>query len=155
MFTPVFSHIDHAKFDRLTVGLGRAAALVLISYFCLKIVGLAHDNRWHLLATNWGAWYLVEMLGFVLLPCVMFVAATRANNASLTRFASVIVIVGIVLNRLNVCIIAFNWNVADKHHPHWMEIAIAITIVAVGLLTFRAIVNRMPILWNHPHYEVH
>jgi Ni/Fe-hydrogenase subunit HybB-like protein len=155
VFSDQVSHIDRAKFDRLTVGLGRAAALALISYFCLKIIGLAHDNRWHLLATKWGAWYLLEMLGFVLLPCLMFVAATRSNNAGLTRFASVIAIAGIVLNRLNVSIIAFNWNVADKHFPHWMEIAIAVTIVAVGLLTFRAIVSRMPILWNHPHYEPH
>jgi Ni/Fe-hydrogenase subunit HybB-like protein len=155
IFSDQVSHVDHAKFDRLTVGLGRAAALALISYFCLKVIGLAHDNRWHFLATKWGAWYLVEMLGFVLLPCLMFVAATRSNNASLARFASVIAIAGIVLNRLNVSIIAFNWNVADRHLPHWMEFAIAITIVAVGLLTFRAIVSRMPILWNHPHYEPH
>jgi Ni/Fe-hydrogenase subunit HybB-like protein len=155
IFSDQVSHVSHAKFDRLTVGLGRAAALTLISYFCLKIIGLAHDNRWHLLATKWGAWYLVEMLGFVLLPCVLFVAAARANNARLTRFASVIAIIGIVLNRLNVSIIAFNWNVADKYYPHWMEYVISITIVTVGLLTFRAIVNRMPILWSHPHYETH
>ena len=44
-------------------------SLVLFGYFAAKVLGVAHGNHWHLLADGYGAWFLVEMLGFVLLPC--------------------------------------------------------------------------------------
>ncbi len=34
-----------------------------------------------------------------------------------------------------------------------MEILTSLTIITIGVLTFRWIVNRMPILREHPAYE--
>ena len=61
-------------------------------------------------------------------------------------------VLGIVLNGLNVSVITFQWNLEDRYFPHWMEFAVTISIVTVGLLTFRWIVNRMPVLYDHPMY---
>jgi hypothetical protein len=36
-----------------------------------------------------------------------------------------------------------------------MEIGITVFIVTVGILIFRFIVTRMPILYEHPEYEPH
>jgi uncharacterized membrane protein YidH (DUF202 family) len=69
------------------------------------------------------------------------------------RTAAVIAVVGIVVNRLNVAMVALNWNVASRYVPSWMEITISLTIITVGVLTFRWIVNRMPILREHPEYR--
>jgi len=55
-------------------------------------------------------------------------------------------IVGVVLNRINVSIIALHWKNPLVYVPSWMEIVGSVTIVTLGVVTFRWIVNRMPIL---------
>jgi Ni/Fe-hydrogenase subunit HybB-like protein len=146
--------VDHdpAHMDRLVLGLGRGAAVVLFTYFGLKWIALAHGQHWDLLLTPWGWWWLLEVLGFVLLPCLLYAHAVRIGSAGLVRGASVITILGIVLNRLNVSLITFRWDQPERYVPHWMEVAVTITIVTVGLLTFRWIVNRMPVLHDHPDF---
>jgi hypothetical protein len=36
-----------------------------------------------------------------------------------------------------------------------MEIVISVFLVTVGIIVFRFIVTRMPILYSHPDYEEH
>lgn len=144
---------DPRQIDRLVLGLGKAAALVLITYFGLKWIALAHGQHWDLLFTSYGWWWLLEVFGFVLFPCLLYAAAVRIESAALVRFASVITVLGIVLNRLNVSLITFRWNASDRYFPNWQEFMITISIVTVGLLTFRWIVNRMPVLHDQPEFE--
>ena len=143
---------DPAETDRLVIGLGKAASVLLFTYFCIKWIGVAHGQCWEYLNTPYGYWFLVEMFGFVLLPCFLFGIGVRNQNATLVRFTAVLTVLGIVLNRLNVSVITFQWNLEDRYFPHWMEFAVTIMVVTVGLITFRWIVNRMPVLYDHPDY---
>lgn len=151
----VFQEARHsrARMDRLTLGLGKAAAVVLMVYFGLKWLALAHGQQWRLLLTPYGYWWLLEVLGFILLPCLLNAYAVRNRRAGLVRFACVITVLGIVLNRLNISIITYHWNAAERYIPDWKEFAITIMIVTLGLLSFRWIVNRMPVLNDHPDFE--
>jgi Ni/Fe-hydrogenase subunit HybB-like protein len=144
--------IGKADFDRLTIGLGKAAALTLITYFGLKLLAVAHDHNWHWLLTRYGAWWMFEVIGFVLLPAALFAVGVRHHNARIVRGTAVIAILGIALNRLNLSVIAFNWNLAEQYFPHWMEYTITITLITMFLLEFRWIVNRLPILHAHPKF---
>lgn len=145
--------VDHKQeMKKLTLGLGKAASLVLFVYFWLKVIGLMHGNNWALLGTPMGQWFLVEVLGFVLLPCFLFLWGTRKSSTGIVRFAAILTVLGILLNRFNVSIIAFNWNLAERYFPRWTEIMISVTIITVFLLSFRWIVNRMPVLRKHPDY---
>lgn len=139
--------------DGITLGLGKAASVVLFTYFFLKLLGVADGGHWALLMTPYGYWFLVEIVGFVLLPCFLFAHGVRERNVRLVRGTAVLTVIGIVINRLNVSLIAFNWNVADRYFPHWMELVTSITVITLGLITFRWIVNRMPVLREHPDYR--
>lgn len=143
----------HVDLEAITIGLGKAASVVLFTYFFLKLIGLADGGRWDLLTTPLGRWFAVELIGFVLIPCFLFAHAVRTRSARLVRVAAVLTVLGIVVNRLNVSLVALNWNVADRYFPSWMEIVTSVTIIAIGLLTFRWIVNRMPVLREHPEYR--
>lgn len=132
--------------DRLTVGLGRGAAIVLFAYFFLRLQGLAESGRFDLLATGWGAWLMVELVGFVLVPCLLLAHGARTGDAGLVRKAAIPAVLGVVLNRFNVSMIAFQADAAVRYVPSWMEIAGSLAIVTLGVLTFRWIVNRMPVL---------
>ncbi len=150
---------EHAgEHDEITLGLAKGAAVVLYGYFAFKVIGIGHGNDWNLLNTGYGHWFLVEILGFILLPCILFTTAVRQQNATLARWTALLTVVGIVLNRLNVSVIAFNWQLPaeERYFPSWMEIAVSVFIVTVGLLTFRWIVERMPVLREHPDFnDVH
>jgi len=141
--------------DYVTFGFGKAAALVLAGYFAINMFGVALGNHWGLLFTPYGLWFLLEMFGFVLLPCFLYSVGVRDHNAKLIRGAALLTVLGIVLNRLNVSLIAYNWHLPwdERYFPHWMEIGIMIFILIVGLVAFRFIVTRMPIFYKHPDFK--
>ncbi len=147
------THLDEK--EGIAFGFAKAAALVLFGYFAIKVVGIGMDNNWHYLTTSYGAWFLVEMLGFVALPCFLYAVGAREKNLNLIKWTSALTVFGVVLNRLNICLIAFNYHLPadEKYVPHWMEIAISIFIVTLGVVAFRFIVTRMPILYAHPDYQ--
>jgi len=146
----------HVDLDRITLGLGKAASILLFAYFFLRLQGLADSQTWALLNTRYGYWYLFEMFGFVLLPCILFAHGVRHRKTTLVRMTAAWTVVGVVVYRLNVSIVSFNWNVATPYVPSWIEILTSVTIITIGVLTFRWIVNRMPILREHPAYpEAH
>jgi Ni/Fe-hydrogenase subunit HybB-like protein len=119
----------------------------------LKLLGVADGGHWHLLNTPLGHWFLVELFVFVLLPCFLFANGVRERNVRLVRATAVLAVIGVVINRFNVSIIGFNWNVAERYIPSWMEILASVTLITLGILTFRWIVNRMPVLREHPEFR--
>jgi len=141
--------------DGVVLGFGKAASLVLAGYFIIKIIGIAVDDNWHLLVTPYGLWFLVELLGFVALPCFLYAVGVRDKNLKLIRRTAVLTVIGIVLNRLNVCLIAFNWYMpfSQKYYPHWGEIGLTLFMVTIGILVFKFIVTRQPIFHEHPDYH--
>jgi Ni/Fe-hydrogenase subunit HybB-like protein len=147
------SHL--AEKNLVTLGFGKAASFVLAGYFAIKVIGISADNNWSFLTTSYGIWFLVELLGFVGLPCFLYALGVREKNLKLIRGTAVLTVLGVIINRLNVSLIAFNWHLpsSERYFPHWMEIAISIFIVTVGIITFRFIVTRMPILYKHPDYN--
>ncbi len=144
-----------AEKDEVALGFGKAAALVLAGYFIVKLIGVSQGNGWHLLATSYGAWFLLEMLGFVALPCFLYAVGVREKNLKLIKWTAAWTVLGIIVNRLNVGLIAFNWQLpsAERYFPHWMEIGISVFLVTVGLIAFRFIVTRMPIMYAHKDYD--
>jgi len=141
--------------DQVALGFGKAASFVLAGYFIIKVIGISAGNHWHLLGTGYGVWYLVELLGFVGLPCFLYAVGVREKNLVLIRWTAVLTVIGVVLNRLNVSLIAFNWHLpaSERYFPHWMEIVISAFIVTIGLVAYKFIVSRMPIFYEHPDYK--
>jgi Ni/Fe-hydrogenase subunit HybB-like protein len=133
--------------DSLTLGLGKGASLALITYFVIKIIGVAHDNNWHHLATGWGQYFMFEMLAGVILPLVLFVYAIRNNKPGIARLAAFVGVFGIALNRLNTSLITFNYHLYQEI-PHWREIILVITLYASYILVYRAVLARLPILYS-------
>lgn len=135
----------HAAFDEMILGLAKGAAISLFAYYFFKALIFIHGKHWSLMKDFWGVWYLVEVIGFVLIPCFMFAYGIRNRSLGIIRTASVLTMVGIILNRLNVSVIAFNWNAAVKYYPTWMEIVVTLMIIFTEIWVFRWIVTRMPV----------
>ncbi|MDO4767121.1 MAG: polysulfide reductase NrfD [Pseudomonadota bacterium] len=139
----------------VTLGFAKAAAVVLFAYFNLKWIGVALDDNWKYLATGWGAWFLVELLGFVLTPCLMYAVAAREKNQNLAFYASIVTVAGIVLNRLNVSLVAFNWHLPAeaRYMPSLEEILLTVFIVTLEITVLRICLCKLPILHEHPEFK--
>ena len=141
----------HVDVDRLTLGLAKAGAVVMFAYFFLKLQGVIDNHALGLIGVGfYGKWWLLEMLGFVLLPALLYAWGARNGTVGAVRVAAVLGVLGIVLNRLNVSLVAYNWNLAQRYWPSWMEISVSLALVVIGVLAFRWIVVRMPVLRPHP-----
>ena len=136
-------------------GFGKAASFVLAAYFAIKVFGITMDNNWHYLSTGYGAWFLVELLGFVALPCLLYSIGVRDRSIKVIQWAAAWTVLGIVVNRFNVCLVAFNWHLpsSERYFPSWMEIGLSLFIVTVGVVVFKFIVTYMPVLYKHPDYK--
>ncbi|MBI5532419.1 MAG: polysulfide reductase NrfD [Deltaproteobacteria bacterium] len=147
--------ITRTQFDAITLGLGKAAAVALAVYFSTKVLAIALEDKWHYLGTRYGLWYLFEIAGFVVLPCFLLLVGYRERRVTLVRIAAGITVAGVVLNRLNVAMFAFNWRLPweARYWPHPMEIAVSLSLVMAGVVMFRWIASRMPILHEHPDWK--
>jgi Ni/Fe-hydrogenase subunit HybB-like protein len=147
------THLKEA--NGISLGFGKAASYVLAGYFAIKVLGISYGNHWNYLKTGYGIWYLVELLGFVALPSLLYAIGVRKKNLPLIKWTSVLAVLGVILNRFNVCLVAFNWQLpsSERYFPHWMEFGISAFIVMIGLILYRFIVTRMPILYEHPDYK--
>ncbi|KAF0219620.1 MAG: polysulfide reductase-like [Geobacteraceae bacterium] len=134
--------------DKLTIALAKGASMGLATYLTIKLIGIAHDNKWEYLATGWGQWFMFEIFFGVILPLGLFAYAIRNEKVGLVRFAAFMTVFGVVLNRVNTAMITFNWKLAEREIPHWREVLISITIFAIYITVYRFILYRLPILFQ-------
>lgn len=147
-----------AERDGVVLGFAKAAALVLAGYFIIKVIGISVDNNWHYLGTGFGLWFLVELIGFVAVPGFLYAVGVRDRNMSLIKGTAAWTVLGVIVNRLNVCLVAFNYHLpsSERYIPHWMEIGTTVFLVTVLVIVFRFIVTKTPIFYEHPEYtDVH
>ncbi|MCM2264556.1 MAG: polysulfide reductase [Desulfuromonadales bacterium] len=141
--------------DRCTFGLAKGASMGLITYLAIKLIGVAHDNEWGYLATGWGSWFMLELAIGVILPLALFAWAIHNQRVGVVRLAAFITVFGVVLNRLNTALIAFNWKLYPEI-PHVFEVLITVTIFAIYIVVYRFILYRLPVLfaWKAVEAEV-
>jgi len=140
----------HASHNSIVMGLAKICAGTMFVYLFLKVLVFVHGHNLAYMATPLGAWYLVEVVGLVALPCVLFVLALKKRSQVLARSAAILTLLGIIMNRLNISVIAFKWYEPVRYVPSWMEIEITFAIIFAEIWVFRWIVNRMPVLSDPP-----
>lgn len=150
VFSMQLSETNHHKQNEIIRGLAKICAGTMFAYFFLKLLVFIHEQGWVLINTPMGYWFLLEMLGFVVLPMALFFYSYRANNIPLVKIAAIITILGVILNRLNVTIIGFKWDMAIRYIPSWMELVVTLAVIFTEIWIFRWVINRMPVLSDSP-----
>jgi Ni/Fe-hydrogenase subunit HybB-like protein len=152
VFHAQISEENKHSHDGIVHGLSKICAFAMMVYLFLQIVVFVHGKHWMHLNSRMGAWYLTEMLGFVVFPMVLYFLAYRKYHISLVKVASLITMVGIIINRLNVTVIGFQWDEAVRYVPSWMEIVVTLTVLSIEIWIFRAVVRRLPVLREGPEW---
>lgn len=132
--------------DAILRGLARICAGAMFVYLFMQMLVFVHGQNWEHLSTGWGAWYALELGGFVALPAGLFLMGFRQRNTKVIRWAAVLTLLGIILNRLNISVIAFKWYETVRYVPSWMEIVVTLGVISAEIWVFRWVINRMPVL---------
>lgn len=150
VFFDQISEKNHKSQNGIVHGLSKICALTMFAYFCLQMLVFIHTKRWDLINTPMGYWFLVEMIGFVFIPMMMFFYSYRTINIFMVRFAAILTMIGVVMNRLNVTVIGFRWDAAVHYVPSWMEIVVTLAVIFTEIWIFRWVIHRMPVLSESP-----
>lgn len=150
VFRKEMTFLYKSSHRNIILSLARTCAAAMFVYFFMVALVFIHGKNYSYLNTPWGYWYLVEVVGFVLIPMFMFMYAYRYRNLLMVRAAAAMSIVGIILNRLNISTIAFNWYGEGVHYPTWMEVVVSVAVIFVQIWVFRWIVRRMPVYRESP-----
>ena len=140
-----------ASLDGITLGIGKAASFVLFTYVGLRLSSIAYENAWGYIDTPMGHWFLLEFSLFALLPFILYYGV-QMKNVGLVQFSSLLTMIAIIMNRLNISLIAFNWKLPDRELFYWKEFVVVIAVLTIEVLVYRWVVNRMPVLREHPDY---
>jgi len=152
VFSDQISEKNHRAHDGIIHGLSKICAFTLLVYFFMQVVVFVHGKHWNYLGSRMGTWYLVEMVGFVVLPMILFFISYRSRNLRLVKISSLVTMLGIIINRLNVTVIAFKWDAPDHYVPSWQEIVVTLTVLSIEIWIFRWLVRRLPVLRNPPSW---
>jgi Ni/Fe-hydrogenase subunit HybB-like protein len=151
----IFSNLidvrSHRAFNDILFGLAKGAAIAMFVYYFLKTLVFIHGKQWVYIPDVWGLWYLVEVIGFVLVPGFMFAVGYRHRSLIVVRTAAVMALIGIVINRLNVTFISFKWYADVHYYPTWQEIIVTLMIILAEIWIFRWIAMRMPVFGPARH----
>ena len=152
IFSDRLDEAHRASHNKILLGLAKGSASVMAAYLFLKVIDLTHGHQLGLLLTPMGYWYLLEVAGFTLLPLVLYVVAIREQSTRLVQWTAILTAIGVILNRLNISVIAFKWYEAVRYYPSWMEIWVTLAVISMELWVFRWVITRMPILGAPPDF---
>jgi Ni/Fe-hydrogenase subunit HybB-like protein len=138
----------------IMISLARICTITMFVYLFMLILVFLHNKGFNYINSPWGYWYLVEVIGFVLIPCLLFLFGFKRMNLNMVRIAAGISIIGIILNRLNISTFTYQWYEGMIHFPTWMELVVSIAVIFVQIIVFRWIVRRMPVYSEPPAWAL-
>lgn len=133
--------------EELLQGLARAASFVLAGYLALRLGDLAiRGILVQAFQRSWeSALFIFEILLSAVVPSILFAVPRFRKKPGLLTAASSMVVVGFVLNRIDVSGIATITVTGSRYIPAWTEVAISLGIVCFMALIFLFLVERFDV----------
>ncbi len=130
--------------------IARYTPVLLGVYLAVKVADLTIRDAWPYLweMSTQSIMYLIETLGGVVLPLILLSQA-RIRNSVRGLFLSAILIItlGVVLNRINVFLVAYKPLYAtDTYFPSLIEIMVTIGLISALMLVYRFFVMTFPVI---------
>jgi Ni/Fe-hydrogenase subunit HybB-like protein len=127
--------------------LGRVIVVVLVAYLALRVGDMIYRGNVSLLWQPRLELYLyyLEMIIGVLLPIALLSIRKLRESYNVLFVSALFVILGFILDRLNVSITGMAASSGVAYFPSWTEISVTMLIVAVGFGVFALAVRNLRI----------
>jgi Ni/Fe-hydrogenase subunit HybB-like protein len=142
----VLAHLG--SIPRFTIGL----------YLIVKIADMIHRGTYRYLFefSKQSNMFLIELIIGIIIPLVMFwIPKVRKSEGLLFTAATLYVVFGVLLNRVNVFIISYQPPFAEYSYvPHILEILVTVGFISMIILLYRIFVTIFPIIETHDETPV-
>ncbi|MCK4871090.1 MAG: polysulfide reductase NrfD [Phycisphaerales bacterium] len=163
--TMIFTEMTLSKFFRrpmngdVLAGLGKLACGAMWVYMIVRIVDLVVRGQLGAAFTGGvGNLLLIEIIAGGLLPAVLLLAPGIRKNLGGLMFASLLIMGGVVLNRLNVVLLGVDpfaptpGATPYAYYPTLIEILISVSLIGATFFFFGLFARVLPI-FTQPHQE--
>ncbi len=133
----------------LLSSMGKAVSVMLFVYFSFKLGDMIIRGTlpWLLQPSLEAFMYLLEIIGGVVVPAVMLMSPKIRHSVPGLLASALMVVLGVVLNRINVFITAYTPVYAtERYFPAIGEIAVTAGLIATLILMYRVMVMVFPVL---------
>lgn len=132
--------------------IGRICVVFLALYGTMKFLDVAYRGLWPLLvAPRMETWFWWAEIGLGILLPLALLALPRVRESRNGLFAgAMLVILGFVMNRLNVSITGLEAYSGQAYFPSWIEIAITVSVVTAGFVIFALAARYLPVFEHAP-----
>jgi Ni/Fe-hydrogenase subunit HybB-like protein len=159
MMVSLESLVSHWLYGRasrhdLIARLAKGARWVLLAYLLVKVVDLAASGKLGLVFS--GTWesilYILEMSISTILPLIIFSIPRLRNNPAGQWAGSLMVVLGMVMNRIDVGGLAMVHATGSAYSPSWMEISLSLGVVSGAILVFLFAIEKFHIWEDRPRH---
>jgi Ni/Fe-hydrogenase subunit HybB-like protein len=136
----------HLEMDLLEP-LARGMVVVLGAYGVMRLLVIFHNGALAELAhPGYEGWmFLLEITVGVIVPIGLLSSVRRRSSSTFLVPSAILVVVGFVLNRLNVSVTGMERAAGMRYMPSWMEVIVSVSLVAIGFALFALAVRYLPI----------
>ncbi len=138
--------------------LARYIPVFLGIYLGVKLVDLTIRDAWpYLIEGSLASFmFILELVGGVVIPMLMFSSQKIRQSVTGLFVGATLVVLGVVLNRVDVFLIAYKPLYATKtYFPSIFEFAVTIGLICLLVLIYRAIVMIFPVISVHQNESTH
>lgn len=127
--------------------LARTASWVLVLYLAIRMADLTSRHVWGAASplTLQGFSFWLECFFGGIVPAVMLSSTRIRHNAKRLVAACLMVIGGVVLNRLNTSCIGMLSYTGPVYFPSWMELAVSLTLATGMMVIFGLAAKVLPV----------
>ena len=134
----------------LLASMGRVLAVLMATYLWLRFLDLARRGVLYLLTVNrTETWLFFLEIALMAVPTVLLFQKRVRTSPGKLYACAVMLVFGFIANRLNVGVTALEAGSGTHYVPKWSEVAITLSIVAVGFAIFRLVAQHFPIFEAH------
>ncbi|PKK82689.1 MAG: Ni/Fe-hydrogenase cytochrome b subunit [candidate division Zixibacteria bacterium HGW-Zixibacteria-1] len=130
--------------------IARYTPILLGVYLAVKVADLTIRDAWPYLfeGSVQSAMFLIEIIGGVVIPILMLsTPKIRKSVKGLFISATLVIVLGVALNRINVFLVGYTPLYADGiYFPSVFEILVTAGLIALLVLVYRFLVLNLPII---------
>lgn len=129
-------------------GIARGLTWAIVIYMAVRMIDLvvrgAVGQAFAFTPRAIAFWF--EIIIGLVVPLALLIQEETLNSNKGLFWAALFVVVGLLAHRLNVSITGVDAVYPVAYVPKWSEIAVSVGVVSLGLLVYREVVSRFPVL---------
>ena len=133
-------------------GIGRATAVMLLVYLVIRFEDLIVRDalQYAFRFDKASLFFLAEIFIGAVLPMILLFQKRVRRNLMWLSGTQLLVVLGVMFNRMNVAVTAFQLGTGADYRPHWMEFVVSMGMVAIGVFAFSMAVRYLPVFPEGP-----